>query len=355
MEVSTMQHAPPLLGKRIAPLDAVGLDADLLRSFRSVGALPVMAGGAVPAGVAQPDPFGITLDGSGRLVVDDYTNPPSVIPRLIRDLVRDNAGYWIESVFNTPGFTVQSGAILYTETLPEDHYLAAGQSIAPRAPGAEAPRIGITRRVPKLAYAESWSGSIEVTDEHRRRNNVIAVQEVFRRAANTFADVLQGRGEEVLGDFLTANPTRIVTAGAGTFGDWAAAAPQENSTSVAPRPTAEFARVARLFAEDKVGVLPNLLITTPQDAEHLDRVYGGNLEAVLRRYNLEIRTSVRRVVGRRLYVRRGQVGTLAWEKPLGDPEYTREGTRFTDVYSLDCAPVFVANGVDSILEVRGTA
>lgn len=346
----------PLRGKRLAPFDADGLTPELLRSFRAAGALPMLGGAqSYPADVGQPDPFGVTLDGSGRLVVDDYTNPPSVIPRLIRDLVADNAGYWIESVFNTPGFMVQGGAILYTETYPEDHYLPPGQTIAPRAAGAEAPRIGVTRRRPKLAYAESWSGSIEVTDEHRRRNNVIAVQEAFRRAANTFADVLQSRGEEVLSDFLTANPTRIVTAGAGTYGDWAAAMPQENTASVAPRPTAEFARVNRLFAEDRAGVLPNLLITSPADAEHLDRVYGGNLPNILNRYNLTIRTSVRRTAGRRLYVRQGQIGTLAWELPLGEPEYTREGTRKTDVYTLETVPVFVANGVDAMIEVRGTA
>lgn len=344
----------PLRGKRLAPFDVDGaITPELLRSFMAVGALPMLGGGqSFPADVAQPDPFGISLDGEGRLVVDDYTNPPRVIPRLIRDLVRENEGYWIESVFNTPGFSVDSGAILYTETHPEDHYLPPGQSIAPRAPGSEAPRIGVTRRRPKLAYAESWSGSLEVTDEHRRRNNVIAVQETFRRAANTFAEVLQSRGEEVLADFITANPQRIVTAGVGTFGDWAAAAPVENTNSTAPRPTAEFARVRRLYREDRAGVQPTVAIMAPEDEEELDRIYGDRLNGILQRYNLTIRSTVRRNPGRRLYIRERQIGTLAWEKPLGDPEYTREGTRWTDVYSLETVPVFVANGVDSMMEVR---
>lgn len=347
--------APPLRGKTLAGFESYGpLNAADLEILRLLGVLPAMAGGAVnyPADVTQPDPFGVSLDDLGRLVVDDFTNPPSVIPRIIRDLVAENEGYWIESVFNTPGFTVQGGAILYTETHPDDHYLAPGQSIAPRAPGSEAPRLGITRRRPKLAYAESWSGSIEVTDEHRRRNDVIAVQEVFRRASNTFAEVLQDRGEEVLSDFLTANPQRIVAAGAGTFGDWSAAAPVENTNSTAPRPTAEFARVRRLYREDRAGVQPTLAIMAPEDEEELDRIYGDRLNGILQRYNLRILSSVRRTPGRRLYVREGQIGTLAWEKPLGDPEYTREGRRFTDVYTLEAVPVFVANGVDAAMEVR---
>lgn len=348
--------APPALaGRAIHPADIAGreLTEELWRSFRAVGAMPVAAGGQTyPLDVAQPDPFGVTLDSSGRLVVDDFTNPPSVIPRLIRDLVAVNEGYWIEDVFNTPGFTVQGGAILYTETHADDHFLAPGQSIAPRAAGAEAPRLGITRRRPKLAYAESWAGSIEVTDEHRRRNDVLAVQEIFRRAANTFGEVLQDRGEEVLTDFVAANTDRIVTAGAGTFGDWAAAAPIENTASTAARPTAEFARVRRLFTQDRTGVQPDLVVMAPEDEEQLDRIYGDRLNAILTRYNLTIRSTVRRTQGRRLYLRRGQVGTLAWELPLGDPEYTREGTRKTDVYTLETVPVFVAHGVDSMMEVR---
>ncbi len=345
--------ARPLHGLRIAPEDARGMSRELFRSFIALGATPALAGGqSFPADVAGPDPFGVTLDAEGRLVVDDYTNPPSRIPALIRDLVRENEGYWIETVFNTPGFTVSGGAVLYTETHPEDHYLPPGQSIAPRSGGSEAPRIGVTRRRPKLAYAESWSGSIEVWDEHRRRNNVIAVQETFRRAANTFAEVLQSRGEEVLSDFIDANPQRIVTAGAGTFGDWGAAAPIENTSSTAPRPSAEFARVRRLFREDRTGVSPTVVVMAPEDEEELDRIYGDRLAGLLARHNIRIVSTVRRDPGRRLYLREGQVGTLAWEVPLGDPEYTREGTRKTDVYTLETVPVFVANGVDAIMEVR---
>jgi hypothetical protein len=351
MEVSKhMQSTKPLLGRHLAPEHVRGLSRADLRAFRALGVLPIMAGGAA-VDIAQPDPFGVTLDGQGRLVVDDYTSPPSVIPALIRELVTQNEGYWIETVFNTPGFTVQGGAIVYTETHPEDHYLAPGQSIAPRAPGSEAPRIGITRRRPKLAYAESWSGSIEVTDEHRRRNQVIAVQEAFRRASNTFAEVLQSRGEEVLTDFVQA-AGRFVVDPPGS--DWAAADPIENNTSTDPRPAAEFARVLRLFREDKAGVRPNVLVVAPEDEEHLDRVYGDRLQPLLDRYNLRVVSTIRRDPGRRLYLREGQVGTLAWEKPLGDPEYTREGKRFTDVYTLETVPVFVANGVDAIMEVRET-
>ncbi len=300
--------------------------------------------------VASPDVLGVTIDAAGRVTVDAYVNPPSQIPEIVRALVAANQGYFIERVFATPGFTVQGGAILYTESFPDDHFLDPGQSIAPRTPGAEAPRIGVSRRAGKLARPESWSGSIEIHDETRRWNRVIQVQDAFRKAANTFADVLQTRGEQVLSDFVQVT-NRFVVGGAGTFTDWAAAAPVENTGSTAPRPAAEFARVARLFVADKTGLRPDVLIAAPEDAEHLDRVYSDKVTALLARYNLELVVSPRQQANRRKYLRSGQVGTLAFDKPL-DQEYTREGTRKTDVYTLETVPVFVAHGADSILEVR---
>jgi hypothetical protein len=315
--------------------------------LRHMKAIVPMAGGDG----TMPDPLGTSIDSANRVVVADYVNPPSRIPALIRDLVAENEGYFIERIFRTPGFTVQGGAILYKENYPNDHFLATGQSLAPRSPGSEAPVIGVTRRAPKLARPESWAGSIEVTDEVRRWNDVIEVQDQFRKAANTFADVLQRRGEETLADFVQASG-RFVVGGAGTFGDWAAADPVENTSSTDNRPSAEFARVARLFAEDKTGVRPDTVIMSPEDAEHLDRVYGDRLPALLARHNLTLIVSPRRTTGRRLYVRSGQVGVLAFDKPLGDPEITREGKRFTTSYTLEAVPVFVANGGDALLEVR---
>ena len=333
---------------RVIPPDlADALNRAERRALLKQGWIVPMAG----ADPTYPEPLGTTLDAEGRVVVADYVNPPSRIPALIRDLVAANEGYFIERIFRTPGFTVQGGAIIATDSFPDDHFLAAGQSIAPRSPGSEAPRLGITRRVPKMYRPESWSGSIEITDEARRWNRVIEVQDIFRKTANTFADVLQRRGEEVLADFVQSS-ARFTVGGAGTYTDWAAAAPVENTGSTAPRPSAEFARVQRLFVQDKAGVRPDIVIVSPIDAEHFDRVYGGQGDAVLRRYGLTMIVSPRRTDGRRLYVRSGQVGVLAWDKPLGDPEYTREGWRYTDVFTLEAVPVYVANGADALMEVR---
>ncbi len=299
-----------------------------------------------------PNPFGISQNTDGTaLVVDDLVNPPAIIPELVRDFTAENEGYWIEEVYRTPGITVTGGAIRYTETYANDHFLDEDADVAPRSPGAEAPKISGPRRVRKLAFPESWSGSIDVTDEHRRWNQVMEVQDDFRRAGNSLAMHLQKSGEDHLADFVQAS-ARFVQGVNDDFTDWAAA-PRVTATDAAgARPSAEFARVSRLFQEDKSGVAPDLVIVSPEDAEEFDRVFEGQADAVLARYNLRMRVSVRRPVGRRLYVRQGQVGVMAFDKPLGPPEYTREGKRFTDVFTMEVAPVFVANGADAILEMR---
>src|SRR4051794_20131792 len=197
---------------------------------------------ATPGMTSQPDPFGVAVDADGRVVVDDFTNPISNIPEIVRAFTADNMGYWIERGYNSPGWTIQGGAVRYVQTHPGDFFLPAGSLPAPRAPGAEAPRITGTRRRPIVAYPESLSASLEVTDEARRRNDVLQVQTTFRQAANTFADTFQSLGETALSALVTA-AARFVTGAAGTFADWDAAQLIENTTSTAPRPAAEFARV----------------------------------------------------------------------------------------------------------------
>jgi hypothetical protein len=351
----------PLIGRRIFPEQIAGLTdrerAEFLRAMRAAGVLPAMCGGsAQPAMVSQPDPFGVTVDADGRVVVDDFTNPISNIPALVRQFARSNEGYWIEDVFTSPGWTVQGGAVRYSLSMVGDHFLPAGQTLRPRAPGAEAPRISGSRRRPIVGYPESISASIEVTDEARERNNIIQVQTTFRQAANTFTETFQDLGEAALDALVTAG-SREVTGGAGTFADWAAAPTVGDNTSTAAdsamRPSREFARVRRLFVQEKGGVLPDTIVWAPEDAEEFDRVYEDRGAAILARYGLTRQlTTVRRPPGQRLYLRSGQVGVMAWEKPVGDPEYTREGTRWTDVYSLEGRVIFVANGADAVLRVR---
>lgn len=296
--------------------------------------------------VAQPL-GGPVITGNTQITVDVLTRPVTRIAPIVRDLVATNEGYFAEEIFATPGMTIEGGAVIYTPTFPEDLFLDPVKSIAPRAPGSEAPRITTRRRGPVIARPESWAGSIEVTDEARRINDVSTVTSDFRAAANTFADRIQTRAIQTLTEFVVAAGRTVV----GT--DWTvpltAGVPNTNPAIL---PQRDFALVASQFVADKTGVRPNLVILNEDDAFQLDLIYGDKLQPLLDRYGLAMRVTPHQSEGEALFVRRGQVGVMAFEKPL-DTELVREGLRKTDTYVLEATPVFVANDAAAVLRVTG--
>lgn len=306
-----------------------------------------------PTGTTYPNPWGVELNGDGQIVVDDYTREVQAIPEIVRSFAEQNEGYWIEDVFNSTGWTITGGAVIYSINGADDHFLQPGAEWAPRAPGSEAPHLAGTRRRRIVTTPENLSGRIEVADETRRTNNIADVNRDFMQAANSFALQMQTRGEEALDALITAE-NRIVLLGDGSFGEWDES-PVVNSTTALPYPGREIANVQRRLFEERGGVQADTLMWSPTDAEQFYNVYGDRGDAVLAQHGIR-RTlrSVRLTPGRRRYLRGGQIGYLAWEKPM-DTEYVREGKRKTDTYVMDASFLFVANGADAILEVRDTS
>lgn len=292
---------------------------------------------------------GATVNGT-QVSVDTLVNPPTVIPEIIRALVAENQGYFIERVFNTPGLTVQGGAVIYTETFPEDYFLPADQNIAPRAPGAEAVRLGSTRHTPKVSRPESYAGSIEVTDEAKRRNQVYAVQRQFTQAANSFADKLQTRGVQTLTGAVSAWGRSITAVTKGWRKPFTEGLFKADPSKLA---MADFAAVFQQFQEDKAGIRPDLLIVNPADAFFLNLTYpNGQLSRLLEEWGLTLLSTPLQTEGTALFVKGGQVGHIMFEKAL-DQEYSRQGERKTDVYTLEVVPVFVADNAAAVLAVTG--
>jgi hypothetical protein len=303
--------------------------------------------------VAQPL-GGATVNGT-TVTVDTYVNPPTKIPAIIRELVAADEGYFIEDVFGTLGSPVQGGAVVVEETFPEDFFLSADAMPAPRAPGAEAPRLASERHEPKVVRPESWAGSIEVTDEAKQRNNVIAVRNQFTKAANTFADIIQRRGIEVL---LDAVESWERTGEAKT--NW-----QEAHTSgvqnVDPEkmPHFDIATVLKQFRDDKVGVRPDTLIINTEEALFLDLFYPGigttlSVDAILSRYGINRIIATPLIdEGKALFVKSGAAGVIGWELPMSQ-EMVREGQRKTDVYVLECRPVYAAFDASAVFMLTST-
>lgn len=328
---------------RVAP--GVKLTAD--------GRIPRMAGADPQAPVTQPL-GGATVNGT-TVTVDTYVNPPTKIPAIIRELVAADEGYFIEDVFGTLGSPIQGGAVIVEETFPEDFFLDADSMPAPRAPGAEAPRLASGRHEPKVRRPESWAGSIEVTDEARQRNNVIAVRNQFTKAANTFADIIQRRGIEVLLDAvndwnrtLEAKTVWQGSPGAGLF-------------NVDPKtlPGFDVARVMKHFRDDKVGVRPDTVILNTEELLWLETIYTG-VGAVPALDAMFMRQGIKNVIGTPLieegevlFVKAGAPGVIGWELPMSQ-EMEREVKRKTDIFVLECRPVYAAFDASAVLMLEGT-
>lgn len=303
--------------------------------------------------VAQPL-GGVTVNGT-TVTVDTYVNPPTKIPAIIRELVAADEGYFIEDVFGTLGSPIQGGAVIVEETFPEDFFLDADSMPAPRAPGAEAPRLASGRHEPKVRRPESWAGSIEVTDEARQRNNVIAVRNQFTKAANTFADIIQRRGIEVLLDAVD-DWNRVGEAKT----NW-----QEAHTSgvqnVDPEkmPHFDIARALKQFRDDKVGVRPDTIILNTEEALFLDLFYPGigttlSVDAVLSRYGINRIIATPLIdEGKVLFVKSGAPGVIGWELPMSQ-EMEREVKRKTDIFVLECRPVYAAFDASAVWMLEGT-
>ena len=354
----SMKTHRPLAGLRLSPEMVRAASREELGTLRKLGALPVLAGGDTVTNYSDVTPYGISY-ANGSLTVGDFVTPPTRLVDGIVQLTLQNEDYWIigdpGSPFASPNIAVPSGVAQFYVQKRDSLFLPAGQTLRPRAPGAEAPRIGMNIPAPEFAYAESWSGSIEVPDEARTHNDVRLLTRQLQQASNTFANVLQTRGETVLNDFVTAQ-SLVIDDPPGA--NWAAADPIEQTASTDARPAAEFAYVLSKFRTDKMGVRPDTVAVGIDDALAFDTVYGsGNLQitdSILNRFGLKMRVTQTLAAGTRLYYKSGAVGAVLWEKPLGEPEYTREGIRFTDVFTMEMKPVFVADDATAIKKVTYT-
>lgn len=296
--------------------------------------------------------FGPTISGT-TITVDTYLNPPTVIPEFVRGFAAENEGYFIEEVFSTPGWTVQGGAIIFTPTFPEDKFLDPAQSVAPRAPGAESPIIGAKRYAPQIARPESIAGKIEIPDETRRRNDVAGVQNLFRKAANTFADRLQTRGLTALSDAVAAWGR---TAASVSWGDAAAAAGGVINVARNTQPMATLAAVQTQFINDKTGVRPDTVILNPQESAFLIEIYEDRVAAIFAQFGIRnIFVTPLQTAGKALFLRSRQVGVIAFEKPLDQEQGRGPVGTWKDIYALEMQPVFAALDASSILEMTGLA
>lgn len=248
---------------------------------------------------------------SGTVIsVDQMLANPTIIPAIIRNLSATQRGYFLDRMFSTPGGTVSGGAVIGTPTAPseEELFLSKDQTVAPRAPGAEAPRVGGTRPAPKVFYVESWSGSIEINDEAKRRNDTDGVNRLLSQVANSFTNTLQKRALEVLDAYITE-----VSRSHENKTNWTTAPGiEEAKTKLSEAPAVDFAYAQQLMDEDEAGETLRYVILNPAEAFSLAAFYGPTYAALMDTYGLVPIVSPRVTAGVAYYLSEGGVGPLLY-------------------------------------------
>lgn len=298
-------------------------------------------------------PLGGVVPNGTLVSVDMLTKSPTVMYAVIQKLVASNQGYFAAKLLRMPGMSVEGGAILYQDMFPQDLFLDPTQDLAPRSPGAESPLVGSTRRPWKVAKPQSLAGKIEVTDEARLRNNVIAVQQDFTRLANSFADRLQTWALASITAFIAGLSGARTIAGTG----WRQ--PHTQGITFADpmtTPAKDFGNVLALFIADKSGVRPDTVVLHQNDAMYLRMLYGGaaKLSEFLASYGItDLLETPLATEGQALFVKGGEMGVIAFEKPLSSEQNRGPVGTWKDIYAFEARPVFVVNNATALAIVTG--
>lgn len=278
---------------------------------------------------------------SGNLItVDTYLNQPTRITNMLLDLTLQR--FFSDRVFASAG-GVSGGAVVYDQLTVNQLY--ADRDVQKIMPGNEFPLITSERQQPRLAEVDKWGGKVFITDEARDRNNTVAFANQMRQLANTMVRKINQVAVETLEDSVTeSGQTFTGTAWNDVILEGTSA------TTPSDRPTRDFAHVARLAAEDELGITFNLWIMNPQEYESLYMVYGDRLAGVLAANGLSIYVTNRVTAGEAFAVAEGQVGEMRLEKPLGTETWREQGREITWVQS-SVRPVMYVTNPHAVLKV----
>jgi len=292
-------------------------------------------------------PLGAPTLNENTLTVDLALLQPNRITRRIADLTLQK--FIVDRIFNSSGQTVVGGAVIYDQATVNQLYTS--RDVERVMPGSEYPIVGANRYAPKVAEVEKWGGKFSVTDEARRRNNIVHFNNQVTQLANTIVKKVNQNAILVLeaaiagiggaATFVGHNWATIVTAGT-------------SATSASGYPTADFAHAQLLADTDELGVSYDLWILNPQELAQLRTLYGATLVAVLATFGVEVFASNRVAPGTAYAVARGQVGFLDYEQGLHSESW-REPKNETSWVQSSVLPVMGVTNPFSIKKVTGLA
>lgn len=292
-------------------------------------------------------PLGAPTVVGNKLTVDTALNQPGRITRRIADLTLQR--FIVDKIFSTSGVPVTGGAVVYDQATTNELYTS--RDVEERAVSSEYPIVGTERTEPKTAVAEDWGGKFFITDQARKRNQVVHFNNQVTALANTIVRKVNQRAVATLEAAITA----LGGAGVVPGHDWSTVTLTGTTpTPNAERPLADFAAVQLAADVEELGVTYDLWIVNPQELHNLTVAYGSDAAAVLQTAGVELFPSNRVTAGTAYAVARGQVGFLDYEEGLTTETWREEATRRSWVQAY-VQPIMGVTNPYSIKKITGLA
>ena len=121
-----------------------------------------------------------TIDGQGRITVEQFLKTPTRVQRVIADLTRER--FLAERIFGSG--SAEGGAVVYDQLTGSDN-LYTERDVQAIEPGSEFPLTDVGELAPKVAAVSKWGGAGVVTYEAARRDNRDVLNRKLTRIRNT--------------------------------------------------------------------------------------------------------------------------------------------------------------------------
>lgn len=247
----------------------------------------------------------------GLISVDQALNSPEIIEQRIADIISENL--LVDTLF-TEGGTVDGGAVIYSK-ITEKH-LFTETDVADRNPGDEYPVVYAARPEPELARVQDFGGKFAVSDEARKRNRTIELDNDTTTLSNTITRKLNRRAIETLSAAIDTSDDVYQIAASQPWNKTRATGNPSDLTEPRGLPHATFADVVAHAARLDMGVNYSKLVVGPESHADLRVTYGQDLAAVLSDFGLEVIESNYVPIGDAYLVDPGKVGFVQYEEPL---------------------------------------
>ena len=188
-----------------------------------------------------------TVDGQGRITVEQFLKTPTRVTRVIEDLARER--FLAERIFGKGD--AQGGAVIYNQVTASELY--TDRDVQAIDAGSEFPIVSSGESAPKVAAVTKWGGAAVLTYEAVRRDS----RDTLNRELTKLRNTIVRKVDTVAIAALNAAP---ILADTGT--DW--------SDSTAGNPVLDLASARSQIDDQDMGYTADTVLINP--AQYVDLI-----------------------------------------------------------------------------------